>query len=114
MVDSILDSVKDALDIPLDDASFDNQLLIHINGVFLTLGQLGYTNAEAFSISDNTSVWSDLTMGASVLIQSIQTHVILSVRLIFDPPANSFLVRSIEDQIRASEWRIQAAVETQE
>ena len=38
----------------------------------------------------------------------IKTAVHLRVKLVFDPPQNSFLVAAIEKQIVEYEWRIEA------
>ena len=60
---------------------------------------------EFYSITDKNNVWEEFTQGRKDL-EIIKSFVYLKVRLMFDPPQNSFLVDSIEKQISEYEWRI--------
>jgi len=102
--DSILISIKQALlgsEIASDYTAFDAEIIMHINTVFNSLRILGI--GKAFSISDNTSKWSDYSSNMSN-IQMIKTYMFLRIKLLFDPPSNSFLTSSIEKQIKEMEW----------
>jgi len=101
---SILDSIKQLLGIDVNDTSFDKELIIHINGALMILKQLG-VGPEFYSIKDKNNVWEEFTQGRKDL-EIIKSFVYLKVRLMFDPPQNSFLVNSIEKQISEYEWRI--------
>lgn len=59
MNESILISIKAQLGIQEEYTAFDQQLIIHINSVFMVLKQLGVGPAAGFTISDKTSVWHD-------------------------------------------------------
>lgn len=107
---SILDDTKKILGIAPDYTAFDTDLIIHINSAFGTLNQLGVGPAEGFEISDNTATWDDFLAG-DVRYNSVKTYVYLKVRLIFDPPATSFTIASIERQIEELEWRLNVARE---
>ena len=101
---SILDSIKQLLGIDLNDTSFDKELIMHINGALMIINQLG-VGPEFYSITDKNNVWEEFTQGRKDL-EIIKSFVYLKVRLMFDPPQNSFLVDSIEKQISEYEWRI--------
>lgn len=101
---SILDSIKQLLGIDVNDNNFDAELIIHINGALMIINQLG-VGPEFYSITDKSNVWEEFTQGRKDL-EIIKSFVYLKVRLMFDPPQNSFLVDSIEKQISEYEWRI--------
>lgn len=110
MDDSILDSVKNALGIVTEYRHFDSQILMHVNSVFTILQQLGVGPDEGFSISDETSVWSDFLEDPSSL-NLVQSYMYLRVRMLFDPPTNSFLMESMKQQVQEYEWRLNVAVD---
>ena len=83
---------------------FDQELIIHINTVFLTLSQLGVGPVEGFSIEDESATWDAYITTANQ--NAVKTYIYLRVRTIFDPPASSFLVTAMQDQIKELEWRL--------
>jgi hypothetical protein len=101
---SILNSVKKMVGLPETDTSFDLDILTHINSVFSTLNQLGVGPVEGFEILDDSATWE--TYLTDVRLSFVKTYVFLRVRLLFDPPANSFTIESMNNQIRELEWRI--------
>lgn len=101
---SILDSIKQLLGIDVNDDNFDKELIIHINGALMIINQLG-VGPESYYITDKDNVWDEFTQGRYDL-EIIKSAVYLRVRLIFDPPQNSFLVTAIEKQISEYDWRI--------
>lgn len=105
--ESILVSIR-GLFVEKDDTSFDDDLIMHINSTFMILNQLGVGNS-GFMIADDTSKWSDF-LGSENLpfLAATKTYVSDSVKLIFDPPANSFLVNAIEKRMKEYEWRLNA------
>lgn len=105
MEDRILTSVKKILNI--DDAytAFDLDIILHINTVFSTLQQLGIGPEDGFMIEDKTTTWTTY-LGTDRRKQSVKTYVYLCVRLLFDPPATSFHIESLERQKRELEWRL--------
>lgn len=106
MVDSILDSVKKVLDILPDNTAFDEQIMMHINGVFSTLNQLGVGPADGFAIEDATPTWDEF-LGTDPRLNNVKQYVYLRVRVIFDPPTGSYhLINSMNQQIQELEWRI--------
>ena len=109
-MENILDSIKKLLGIDEADLNFDQELIMHINSVFMVLNQLGIGPVGGFKISSNEEVWTDF-VGTRLDLESVKSYIYLKVRLLFDPPQNSFLVGSIEKQIEENEWRLQVQVE---
>lgn len=109
--DSVLTSIKKLLGLNADDKSFDTDIIIHINSALATLNQLGVGKKAGFAISDDSTTWKSLFGDNLTLIGLIKTYVYLKVRLVFDPPTNSFVVESIKQSISEHEWRINAAVD---
>jgi hypothetical protein len=109
-MDSILDSIKKPLGLPLDDDAFDTDVIMHINSIFFNLNQLGVGPTDCFSIQDKTSLWSDF-LGDAKNLEAVKTYIYLKVRLLFDPPTSSFVVDSITKQITEYEWRLNVQVE---
>ena len=107
MIDSILLSIKKMLGIDANDTSFDQELIMHINGALMVMTQLGVGLSEGFSITSEDNTWSEL-LGTRTDLNAVLTDVYLRVRLIFDPPTNGFLVTSIDKQIAEYDWRIEA------
>ena len=109
-MENILDSIKKLLGIDEADLNFDQELIMHINSVFMVLNQLGVGPVGGFKISSNEEVWTDF-VSTRLDLESVKSYIYLKVRLLFDPPQNSFLVGSIEKQIEENEWRLQVQVE---
>jgi hypothetical protein len=104
---SILISTKKILGLAQDYTAFDPDVMIHINTAFSTLTQLGVGPAEGFMIEDETAVWDDfLVMTDDLQYNSIKTYVYLRVRMLFDPPATSFVIAALNEQIKELEWRL--------
>lgn len=110
MDDSILNTIKKQLGITEDYTVFDDDLIMHINSVFLTLSQLGVGPDEGFFIEGKTDSWTDY-IDEGVLLNSIKTYVYLKVKLLFDPPGSSYAVDAINNIIKELEWRINVQVE---
>jgi hypothetical protein len=102
---SILTSTKKILGIEEDYTAYDVDILMHINSVFSTLNQLGIGPVDGYSIEDATPTW-DAFLGSDLRLNSVKQYVYLRVRLLFDPPATSYLVDSFQQQVRELEWRL--------
>lgn len=109
-MESILDSIKKLLGISDEYTQFDEDIIMHINTVFLNLTQLGVGPEEGFFIKDNSAVWSDFVEDLNKL-QAVKTYVYLKVKLLFDPPLASSTLAMFERQIDQLEWRLNVAVE---
>ena len=110
METSILTSIKKLLGVAEDYAEFNEDIITHINSVFLNLTQLGVGPEEGFMIEDDTAEWGDF-INDSVQLQAVKTYVYLKVKLLFDPPLSSSVTESINRMIAELEWRLNAAVD---
>lgn len=104
-MDSILDTIKKLLDISLDDDSFDNDIIIHINSAIDTLRQLGVGPKIGFRITDKSSNWNDYIEEESFR-PNIIDYIYVSVKLIFDPPLSSFVLESLSRKKDELEFRL--------
>ena len=105
MMDSILTSIKKLLGVGEEYTHFDADIIMHINSVIFVLTQIGIGPVDGFSITSKDQTWDDFLQGR-INIESVKSYVYLKVRLLFDPPNNSFLVEAIERQISEYEWRL--------
>lgn len=104
-MESILTSIKKVLGIHEEDTSFDVDLIMHINTVFMILRQMGIGPSKGYSISGSYDNWSDY-LSDNILIESVKTYVALKVKLMFDPPASSAIIEAINRTITELEWRL--------
>lgn len=105
VTESILESIKYMLGINSEDTNFDRDLIIYINGALMIVNQLG-VGPDGYTISDSDNKWSEFLLERHDL-ELVKTVVYLRVRLVFDPPQNSFLVNAINSQISEYDWRIE-------
>lgn len=108
--DSILNCVKGMLGIDKSCDVYDKDLVIHINGVFLTLYQIGVGKSPS-RIDDEFQEWSIIFSDNLDLIDLIKDYTYMKVRIIFDPPSSSFVLDSLKKQMDEYEWRIQIQAE---
>lgn len=101
MTQSILLTTKKMLGIAEEYHAFDLDIITHINSVFLFLYQFGVGPETPYQITGEDEEWSSFQTD----IPGIPTYMYLRVRLLFDPPTNSFLVDSMKEQIKEFEWR---------
>lgn len=105
MEENILDSIKKLLGIPEDYTAFDQDIMIHINSVFMILYELGVGPSNGYSLKDGTEKWGDFISDDENL-EGIKTYVYMKVKTIFDPPLNSAVLASMKELISEFEWRI--------
>ena len=102
---SILNSIKKILGLSDTYTAFDVDIIMHINSVFSVLTQMGIGPSEGFSIEDALDEWTDF-MAESNAYNLVRSYIALKVRLVFDPPSNSFLISAVQKQIEEYEWRL--------
>ena len=108
--DSILDGVKKMLGFDWDYTAFDLDIITHINAAFFMLNQsTGIGPSGGFLIEDNTKTWTEYGYGEQ--ISAVKGYMYLKVRLMFDPPANSFTQEAMNKQATEYEWRLNAYME---
>lgn len=109
-MESILSSIKKLLGIAEEYTQFDDDIIMHINSVFMILAQLGVGPPEGFFIEDDSASWADFIPDLSN-IQAVKTYMYLKVRLMFDPPMSSAVMDAVNRQIAELEWRLNVAVD---
>lgn len=108
-MDSILTSIKKMLGIEAEYTHFDSDIIMHINSVFMGLNQLGI-GSEVPYIESDIDTWESV-FGDIKQIPAIKTYTYLKVRIVFDPPTNSFVLESMKNQIAELEWRLNVQVD---
>lgn len=108
-MESVLTSIKKLLGISEEYTQFDQDLIMHINSVFLTLFQLGI-GEEVVMIEDDSYYWDDF-LDDPTQLQAVRSYVYLKVKLLFDPPLSSAVIEAMNRQIAEFEWRLNVAVD---
>lgn len=109
--ESILTSIKKLLGIDENYTHFDADIVMHINGVFSILTQMGVGPANGFSISGKDETWSAFITDKPNIFSLVKSYVYMKVRLLFDPPLSSAAIESINRQISEFEWRLFVAAD---
>ena len=104
-MDSILTSIKTLLSIPEECTDFDNELIVHINSVFMILNQIGIGPEEGYFITSSEQYWSDF-LGEAKNVEAVKSYVHLKVRMVFDPPTSSHVLEAMNRQASEYEWRL--------
>ncbi len=105
ILDSILNSIKNQLNINVEETGFDDELILNINSVFSTLYQIGVGPDNGYSISDSSSLWTDYLTN-EVALEMVKSYMYLKVKSMFDPPANSSYLSAMNEMIKEYEWRM--------
>ena len=109
-MESILNSVKKLLGLSEDYTAFDQDIIMNINSVFMTLNQIGVGPSEPFVIKGSEETWNQFLPDINKL-ESVKIYVFMKVKLAFDPPASSTALESYKNQINELEWRLNSAVD---
>lgn len=109
--ESILVSIKKLLGLGEDYEAYDTDIIMHINSVLGILTQLNVGPKGGFSISDDSTVWSDF-IGERADLNAVKTYIALKVRLLFDPPTIGSVMEAAKETIKELEWRLNVQAET--
>lgn len=110
-MESILTSIKKLIGITEDYTHFDTDLIIQINTAFMYLSQIGIGSDNGFSISDETTTWSDYLPEDDKNFEAVKTYIYLKTKLIFDPPQSSSVMESMKQTLSEIEWRLNVETE---
>lgn len=113
MTDSILVTIKKMLGLDADYTPFDLDVIMHINAAFMTLCQMGIGPKEGFEVSDYNQTWSEFLTNP-VMLGGVKTWVYLQVKMLFDPPTNSFLMDAMKTQSDQILFRLNVQAESVE
>lgn len=106
---SILNDVKHQLNLLPGDASFDGDIIMHINSVFSILNQLGVGPSAGFMITGATEEWD--AFYEDQRLNSVKSYVFLRVKLLHDPWLVGKVVDAMERQIEELGWRLNVEVD---
>lgn len=105
METSVLKTIKKPLNIPADDNSFDQDLILFINSELYILSQLGINVLEPKMINEDTN-WVDILGPETSLNQMAKEYIYLSVRIVFDPPQTVPALNALKEKRDETAWRI--------
>ncbi len=107
---SVLISIKKLLGISEEYTPFDDVIIMHINSALMAVNQLGVGPEKPAYITDQMDTWQS-TLGDIENVEAIKSYIYLKVRLLFDPPASSFVLESINRQI--TEWEVRLNIQAE-
>lgn len=107
---SILIETKKALGIDQTVTVFDSDIRMHINSALGTLSQLGLGPEGGYEIETSAQTWADFLL-TDLTLSPAKSYVFLRVKLLFDPPPNSWTIVAMKEQIQELEWRLNASRE---
>lgn len=110
MESSILITIKKMLGLAEDYDVFDEEIKVHINSVFMYLNQLGVGPDTPYGITGASETWPQFTPTVDDA-NALKTYMYLRVKLIFDPPNTSFVLKALQEQITELEWRLNVQVD---
>ena len=106
MDESILTTIKKLLGINEEYEHFDQDIIIHINSTLMTLRQISVGPEDGLIITDKSVTWRNLLGDDANKLGATQSYVYLKVKLIFDPPQNSFTIDAMNKTANEMEWRL--------
>ena len=114
-MDSILQSVKNYLGgelfvNPEEATPFDSQLIDDINAALMIVNQIG-VGQKGFIVTSADETWSDFLGDNNNDKELVRLCVNPQVKLMFDPPSSSTLIKLLQDQILEYECRLKDRVE---
>lgn len=102
----IMDDVKRGMkSIDPADTSFDNELMMYLNGIFFKLHQLGIGPETQFIMDTVLTTWESFSTNAA-LIAAVKPYICAECLLQFDPPTNGSLYNATVAMRDQYEWRL--------
>jgi len=98
----VLSEIKQSLGVDPSVQEYDVDIVMHINSVYTVLNQI--CNAPLTVITNETN-WSDLIANVPEAI-FVKSYLYVSVKILFDQPQLSFLLKALQDQKAEYEWRL--------
>lgn len=114
--ESILYSMKLMLGMEPEYNAFDTDLIIHINTILAKLTQVEVGPAEGFELDaadPGSSKWEEfLGTNNSKVLNMAKTYMYLQLRILFDPPQNSFTQDAMKKEAEELLWRLNVEADT--
>ena len=111
MEDSVLNTIKKLLGLDSEYTAFDTDVVVLINAALMILQQYGIVSKEGYAITDATDKWSDF-IPSDKMLQGVKEYVYLRVKMVFDPPPNSFVMEAYDRMMNELEWRLKEQMES--
>lgn len=109
--ESILNSVKKLLGIPIDLHEFDQDIIMNINAAIFTLRQIGVGSEEMFSVLNEEQTYEDYLGEGNKEIPQVKMYLFYKTKLSFDPPTSGTVIECMKEFIRESECRLSYQVD---
>lgn len=113
MADKILEDIKLDLGLPEDYDIFNPSIRRHINSAFGRAAGLGLGPPQGFRVVTGDETWEEFISDREDM-DEVKAFIFLQTKLFFDPPATSFHIAAIEQQINKLEWTLNAKREDAE
>jgi hypothetical protein len=84
--------------------------MVLINSCIRDIHQLG-VGEETYSVTDSSQTWTEYLGAMSGMYDDVKSYIYYKVRLAFNPPSNSFVVKSYEDLLKENAFRILVAAD---
>lgn len=110
MEESILNTIKKMLGLQADYAPFDEDIIVFINSAMMTLQQLGVGPNNGLTITGPSETWAQF-VPQGVMLEGVKSYIYLSVKVLFDPPGNSFVMDAMKSLKEELEWRLREQAE---
>ena len=107
---SILINIKKMLGLDVAYDAFDTDIIVLLNSAFMKLQQIGVGPVPGFALKDATQKWSDF-IPSDKMLEAVKTYLYLSVKMIFDPPTNSYVMDAMKTEKEELEWRLREQAE---
>ena len=109
--DSILVTIKKMLGLDLDYEAFNTDIVVLLNSAFMKLQQIGVGPKEGFALKGGLDqMWSDF-LPSDTMLEAVKTYLYISVKIIFDPPSNSYVMDALKSEKEELEWRLREQAE---
>ena len=102
---SILVTIKKMLGLDVDYTAFNVDVITGINSALMVLQQLGVGPEQGMFITGGSETWDDFFTPGQML-EAVKSYIYISVKLVFDPPNNSFVLNSLNEMKDMYEHRL--------
>jgi hypothetical protein len=104
-MNNILIATKELLGLPSSVTDFDTQLVVYINMALSTLNQMG-VGEDGYQVTSADGDLEDFLPDDEDIRDLVQMYIYTKTRIMFDPPASSFVLAALQQGIAELEWRI--------
>ena len=98
------------LGLAADYTPFDADIIVLINSAMMVLQQIGVGPNNGLKVTGPNETWGDF-IPAEKMMDGAKTYIYLSVKVVFDPPGNSFVMDAMKSLKEELEWRLREQAE---